>query len=390
MVVSMRGADVKRQAGVPPGRRRGTRRTASLRALVAFVLIAAALAGTTATADAGGSGSCRVTNTTTGASVGPGSGGVLQVAINAARKGDTLEVRGVCVGEYTIAKTLQLVGVTTDRPATLYGRAGRPVVVAAGWPVSLSGLRITHGTAAGSTGAGRGIVNKGSMLLSTSTVTGNSADLGGGIFNKGSMTVSRSTINANTAGDGGGIYNSGTLSIRTSTLTANTAGVNQGGAIYSVGRLLVSHSTVAGNTAQWLGGGLSAEGPTRVEASILSGNMAGASGPECAGTVTSNGYNLIWTTDGGICDVAPAVGDQVGPSELIDAGLLGLADNGGPTRTMALAATSTALDRIPVGAIAADGSTRLCPRSGSRDQRWVARPQGSGCDIGAFELRRRG
>lgn len=378
-----------RRSGTTRGRRRGVHRSPTVRALVAFGVVAA-LVGGTATADASGSGSCRVTNTTTSRSLGPGSGNVLQVAIGAARKGDTLEVRGVCVGEYTIAKTLQLVGVTTDRPATLHGRAGRPVVVAAGWPVSLNGLRITHGTAAGTTGAGRGIVNKGSMLLSTSTVTGNSAERGGGIYNTGSMTVSRSTINANTAGDGGGIYNTGTLSIRTSTITANTAGGNQGGGIYSTGRLLVSHSTVAGNTAQWLGGGLATDGPTRVEASILSGNLAGASGPECAGSLTSNGYNLIWTTDGGICDVTPSVGDQVGPSETIDAGLLALADNGGPTRTMALAATSTALDRIPVGAIAADGTTRLCPRWGSRDQRWVARPQGPACDIGAFELRRKG
>jgi hypothetical protein len=361
-----------------------------MRRLVAVGVVAAALVGTTATAGAGGaagSGSCQVTNTRSGRSLGPGSGSVLQVAIDAARTGDTLRVRGVCIGEYTISKPLSLVGVTTDRAATLQGRVGRTVVTTTGRPVSLTGLRITHRTTAATTGTGRGILNRGTLALSTSTVTGNGADRGGGILNTGSMTISRSTINANTAGDGGGIHNTGTLSVRTSTITANSATGNQGGGIHSVGRLLVSHSTIADNTAQWLGGGIAAEGPTRVEASILSQNLAGASGPECSGPITSNGYNLIWTTDGGICEFTPTVGDQVGPSELIDAGLLALADNGGPTRTMALSPTSTALDRIPVGATGADGTTRLCPMSGSRDQRWVARPQGSACDLGAVEVR---
>jgi hypothetical protein len=64
------------------------------------------------------------------------------------------------------------------------------------------------------------------------------------------------------------------------------------------------------------------------------------------------------------------------PSDLIlgDAGLGPLADNGGPTWTHALLAGSPALD-------AADDS--VCP---STDQRGVARPQGSNCDIGAFEF----
>jgi hypothetical protein len=51
-----------------------------------------------------------------------------------------------------------------------------------------------------------------------------------------------------------------------------------------------------------------------------------------------------------------------------------LAANGGPTLTHAIGATSPARD-------AADLATCL-----ATDQRNVVRPQGSGCDIGAFEL----
>ncbi len=55
--------------------------------------------------------------------------------------------------------------------------------------------------------------------------------------------------------------------------------------------------------------------------------------------------------------------------------LLGpLADNGGPTLTHALGAGSPAIDAADAGA---------CPAT---DQRGVARPQGAGCDVGAFEL----
>jgi hypothetical protein len=52
----------------------------------------------------------------------------------------------------------------------------------------------------------------------------------------------------------------------------------------------------------------------------------------------------------------------------------GLQDNGGPTKTVALQSGSPAID----AAVAAN-----CPPT---DQRGVSRPQGAGCDIGAFEL----
>src|SRR5207302_4298141 len=52
----------------------------------------------------------------------------------------------------------------------------------------------------------------------------------------------------------------------------------------------------------------------------------------------------------------------------------GLHDNGGPTQTIALQPGSPAVD----AAVLAN-----CPAT---DQRGVSRPQGAGCDIGAFEL----
>ena len=61
--------------------------------------------------------------------------------------------------------------------------------------------------------------------------------------------------------------------------------------------------------------------------------------------------------------------DQV----VTDAGLGPLADNGGPTLTHALLAGSPAIDAADDG---------VCPAT---DQRGVVRPQGMGCDVGAYE-----
>lgn len=56
-----------------------------------------------------------------------------------------------------------------------------------------------------------------------------------------------------------------------------------------------------------------------------------------------------------------------------------LTDHGGPTLTHALLPGSPAIDRIPSGA-------NGCGTDVTSDQRGIARPQGLGCDIGAYEV----
>jgi hypothetical protein len=81
--------------------------------------------------------------------------------------------------------------------------------------------------------------------------------------------------------------------------------------------------------------------------------------------MTSLGHNLDSGTG---CGVTGA-GDLSGVNPLLGP----LASNGGPTQTMALLSGSPAIDA---------GDDGACP---SNDQRGVTRPQGSHCDIGAYE-----
>lgn len=77
---------------------------------------------------------------------------------------------------------------------------------------------------------GAGILNLGTLTLTGSTLSNNTAfEFGGGIDNVGTLTISGSTLSGNSAFDGGGIENDGTLTVSDSTLAGNTAS-DDGGA----------------------------------------------------------------------------------------------------------------------------------------------------------------
>jgi hypothetical protein len=86
------------------------------------------------------------------------------------------------------------------------------------------------------------------------------------------------------------------------------------------------------------------------------------------GTQTSNGYNLIATNTPRLGTCTLSATDQ----RPADAKLAPLADNGGPTKTYAIAASSPAYG--------------IGPCTLTTDQRGLPRPAPSACDAGAFEL----
>jgi hypothetical protein len=227
---------------------------------------------------------------------------------------------------------------------------------------------------------GGGIRNEGTLAIENSTITGNNAtggtySDGGGIRNEGTLTIENSTISGNSARVGAGVSNpaGGALTIENSTITGNPA--VSGGGVHNNGNLAIKNSTFTANTAAH-GGGIfiSANAPTTLENSIVALNTA-TYNPDIQGVVTSASHNLIGNAgSSGITDgvnsniVNPNPGLELDPD-----GKPKLADNGGPSRTIALTAGSPAID-------AASGAI-----SPATDQRGVPRPQGTAHDIGAYE-----
>ena len=170
----------------------------------------------------------------------------LQPAIAAASPGKTLTIVGSCVGTFTISRDLTLKGPG----ATLDARGGGTTVTVSAGTVKLVDLSITGG---GTDLAGGGIYNFGTLILTRSSVSGNSAQGGGGIVNNGTLTIDSSTVSGNSATVvfGGGIINNGALTLRASTVSGNTALANggYGGGITNDpgGTITMMNSTVSGN-----------------------------------------------------------------------------------------------------------------------------------------------
>jgi hypothetical protein len=117
--------------------------------------------------------------------------------------------------------------------------------------VNLCGLTIANGNDGG-------IGNVGTLSISNCTVTGNSElffEVAGGITNAVAavLTVSDCIISNNPGEFGGGIFNEGTLTVTGSTLSGNSA-TSQGGGIWNSGLATVSGTTISGNSAPSGGG----------------------------------------------------------------------------------------------------------------------------------------
>ena len=109
---------------------------------------------------------------------------------------------------------------------------------------------------------------------------------------------------------------------------------------------------------------------------LIADGVGGAGAEECTvqsnGTLKSLGNNLIGR--GAQCIDAPVAGDKLGAA----ANLGPLADNGGPTQTLALLPGSAAIDAGAATCLDADGVPFATDQRGA--------PRLSPCDIGAFEL----
>ena len=269
-------------------------------------------------------------------------------------------------------------GVLAVSGSTFSGNSAPSASGTSGGAINSSGaLTVTGSSFTGNTGQeGGAIFNQSTTATATvtsSTFTGNQATIygGGALLNAdGSMTVTGDTFSGNSGPGGGVLDNDATVHISASTFTANTAGGNGGGAVQNFGTVTITQSTLSGNSSPFGADIYNYTGFTlSISTSIIG---SGQQGSNCGGAaaITDAGYNLDTGTSCGFSAASHSLtstNPQLGP----------LASNGGPTQTMALPAGSPAVDAIPA-------STAGC--TGSTDQRGITRPQGSGCDIGAYEL----
>ncbi len=316
-------------------------------------------------------------------------------------------------GQLTIDSSVT-VDASGAAPVTISGGgASRVLQVQADAVVSMNDLVIRDGVAAPQ---GGGILNYGDLSLERVIVTANTENSsgpasfelgGGGIYNGDGavLNLTDSTVSDNTSFNqpAGGIYGffNSTINITRSTVSGNLSGDVAGG-LRSLGNSTVVNSTFSGNTSTaWHGGGIfHTDGELTVTNSTFAENVAPAGtasgilvatfGAAANATLTNNvlagfGGAFACAIEGGGAATITSGGSNVisdgscNPNGTTDQSntdaLLGpLADNGGPTLTHALLAGSPAID-------AADAA--VCPAT---DQRGVTRPQGAGCDVGAFEL----
>lgn len=184
------------------------------------------------------------------------------------------------------------------------------------------------------------------------------------------------------------------LRIVNTTFVANRAegsGFNaNGGALYVINSrpapFVIETSTFAENYAGWVGGAISHSGNGSVSNSLFVNNTAGNGGngwniqQHCSRELTHDGRSLqypprltgatFWNDV--TCFAGKSNPSQTNDPQFRDPYLQPLANNGGPTQTMAITADSPARD---AGA--------ACPAT---DQRGVTRPQLAACDLGAFEV----
>jgi CSLREA domain-containing protein len=327
----------------------------------------------------------------------------------------------------------------------------RVLTIGASITVHISGVTLHNGGTAdgGTEGGGGGLFNAGTLTLTNSTVSGNTAtNHGGGINNAGILTLTNSTVSENIAGhDAGGIYNAstgtmlltnstvsgniagddggglrnapgGTLTLVTSTVSGNHAGDEAGGIRNGLATLILVNSTVSGNKANFDGGGIYNIGTAYVFNVTMTANQAdaGLHGLGTGGGV-HNAPPGLFNASGGLFQFqntilagnveALAFGDCAGTLTshgnnvmqqvncTVNGGGVTVADpllsplqaNGGPTLTHALLAGSPAIDGgTPGGCLDHRGALLL------QDQRGFPRLVDGNqdgavqCDIGAVEF----
>ncbi len=268
--------------------------------------------------------------------------------------------------------TASVSGMTMTGGLAKLGDDGGAIFVQNFSTVKLSNIKITGNATVDASlfraGFGGGIANRGNLNLINSTISNNvtgkgslggpqNGGDGGGIYNtsQGVINVINSTISGNATGNGAlnghdghgaGINNTNKITLINVSISGNTTGTGttlgfngQGGAIFSNSGLVKMLNCTITNNRAVSSGGLSISGsPATLGNSIIANNQAAVS-RDGSGVFDVQGFNLIKDASG-----FNFVGSSPNNITGQDPNLGPLADNGGPTQTLALLSGSPAID----------------------------------------------
>lgn len=160
--------------------------------------------------------------------------------------------------------SLTIIGAGSSQ--TIISAAGlddRVFDIRSGADLTLQGVTITGGNVIGESGGG--IRNVGTLTLVNSLVDGNAAEIdGGGILNgelglQGTLTLTNTDVTNNSAVDGGGIFNNdqSVLTMVDSEVSGNTASSDGGGIFNDLQATInILRSSISSNTSTEDGGGI--------------------------------------------------------------------------------------------------------------------------------------
>jgi len=189
-------------------------------------------------------------------------------AVGVVSDGDTINVHAGTYHEHDITIVTSITISGSGGPILDAGGLGRGFIIQQGAAVTISGLTVQGGSGGGINNVsgdlslvgclirnnrGGGILNDGTLALSSTTISGNTTtSAGGGVFNQlGTMTMDNSAIQNNTAYEGGGVYNLATMTMTNSSVNYNRAQGGMGGGIENrhAHLTMTNGSAILGNTA---------------------------------------------------------------------------------------------------------------------------------------------
>jgi hypothetical protein len=206
--------------------------------------------------------------------------------------------------------------LTVERDGS--GPAFRIFTIPAGVTANVSGLTVRGGNAVGDGGA---FLSSGHLMIDECVLTGNNATVSGGAVaqtDQGSLIVTRSTISHNTASHAGGILALiiSSVTISDSVFDSNVASVDGGGLYFYLTSGTVADTTFSNNRADSERGGalkIDDHSHLTLERTTLVGNSAATGGAVTAvhnsvvdvvnSTVASNtagwlggGFEIVWAS----------------------------------------------------------------------------------------------